>query len=137
MDTNSQKPIKDCIFCKIAKKKIPAEIIWENEDFIAFLDIFPVVPGATIVIPREHHDSYIKNADREVVQGLMSAVMEVMDLLDNNLEGNVQTKLIFEGMEVFHLHAKLWPMYQEIKEKVPERQATPRELKKIAEKIRG
>lgn len=137
MDKNSQKPIKDCIFCKIAKKKIPAEIIWENEDFMAFLDIFPIVPGATVVVPKEHYNSYIKNADREAVQGLMDVAIEVMDLLDKKLEGNVQTKLIFEGMEVFHLHAKLWPMYQGIKEKVPERQATPEELKKMADKIRG
>jgi len=135
MNENPPTQNGDCIFCKVARKEIPAEIIWENEDFMAFLDIFPVVPGATVVISKEHHDSYVKNADKEVACELLSASCKVMDLLDKKLEGNVQTKLTFEGMEVPHLHAKLWPMYPGVKEKVPKRQATPEELKEVAKKI--
>lgn len=44
-----------CIFCKIAKKEIPAHIVYEDENFIAFLDINPQSPGHTQVIPKEHH----------------------------------------------------------------------------------
>ncbi len=137
MNKNQGVQNENCIFCKIAKKEIPAEIIWENEDFMAFLDIFPVVPGATVVIPKKHYDSYIKNASGEVTNALMEAVKKVMEILDKKLEGNVQTKLIFEGMEVSHLHAKLWPTYSEIREKIPDKQATPEELKEIANKIRS
>ena len=129
--------MKDCIFCKIAKKEAPAEIIWENGDFLAFLDIFPVVPGATVVIPKKHHDSYVKNVDGEVVCHLMDACKEVMDLLDKKLENNVQTKLTFEGLEVSHLHAKLWPMYPGVPEEAPSEKADPEDLAKLGEKIRG
>ncbi len=48
--TNKQ----DCIFCKIIKKEIPAEIVYEDEDFLAFLDINPESPGHTQVIPKKH-----------------------------------------------------------------------------------
>lgn len=44
-----------CIFCKIVKKEIPAHIIYEDENFLAFLDIRPLSPGHTLVIPKEHH----------------------------------------------------------------------------------
>ena len=46
--------MKDCIFCKIANKEILAEIIWENNDFLAFLDIDPNTKGHTLVVPKKH-----------------------------------------------------------------------------------
>ncbi|HEY4511773.1 MAG TPA: HIT domain-containing protein [Candidatus Paceibacterota bacterium] len=45
----------DCIFCKIVKKEIQAEIVFENENFLAFLDIHPQSPGHTLVIPKQHY----------------------------------------------------------------------------------
>jgi len=44
----------DCIFCKIIKKEIPANIVYEDADFLAFLDIHPQSPGHTQVIPKAH-----------------------------------------------------------------------------------
>ena len=45
---------KVCIFCKIVKKEIPAEIVYEDEDFLAFLDVNPRSPGHCQVIPKKH-----------------------------------------------------------------------------------
>jgi histidine triad (HIT) family protein len=45
----------DCIFCKIVRKEIPAEIVYEDEDFLAFLDIHPQGAGHTQVIPKKHY----------------------------------------------------------------------------------
>ena len=45
----------DCIFCKIAAKEIPAHIVYENADFLAFLDINPQSPGHVQVIPKKHY----------------------------------------------------------------------------------
>jgi histidine triad (HIT) family protein len=47
--------MKDCVFCKIVKKEIPAHIVYEDEDFLAFLDIRPESPGHTLIIPKEHY----------------------------------------------------------------------------------
>ena len=45
----------NCIFCKIAAKEIPAHIVYEDDDFMAFLDIRPLSPGHALIIPKEHH----------------------------------------------------------------------------------
>ncbi|MEI7463544.1 MAG: HIT domain-containing protein, partial [Candidatus Taylorbacteria bacterium] len=44
-----------CIFCKIINKEIPANIIYEDADFLAFLDIRPLSPGHMLVIPKKHY----------------------------------------------------------------------------------
>lgn len=46
---------KQCLFCKIAAKEIPSDIIYEEEGFMAFLDINPVNPGHVLIIPKEHY----------------------------------------------------------------------------------
>jgi histidine triad (HIT) family protein len=46
--------MENCIFCKIAKKEIPCFEVYEDEKFLAFLDINPRNPGHTLVIPKEH-----------------------------------------------------------------------------------
>lgn len=48
-------PMTTCIFCKIVAKEIPAHIVYENDDFLAFLDIRPQSPGHTLVIPKKHY----------------------------------------------------------------------------------
>ncbi|HEY4496252.1 MAG TPA: HIT domain-containing protein [Candidatus Paceibacterota bacterium] len=45
----------DCVFCKIVEGKIPAEKVYEDDDFLAFLDINPQSPGHTQVIPKKHY----------------------------------------------------------------------------------
>ncbi|KKW42358.1 hypothetical protein A3I46_02135 [Candidatus Kaiserbacteria bacterium RIFCSPLOWO2_02_FULL_54_13] len=47
--------MEDCIFCKIVKGEIPATKIYEDGDFLAFLDIHPRTPGHTQVIPKGHY----------------------------------------------------------------------------------
>ena len=44
----------DCIFCKIIRREIPAHIVYEDVDFLAFLDIHPQSPGHAQVIPKKH-----------------------------------------------------------------------------------
>lgn len=47
--------MENCIFCKIVKKEIPANIVYEDTDFMAFLDIHPESPGHCQVIPKKHY----------------------------------------------------------------------------------
>ncbi len=47
--------MENCIFCKIVKGEIPAEKVYEDENFFAFLDINPQSPGHTQVIPKQHY----------------------------------------------------------------------------------
>ncbi len=47
--------MKDCIFCKIINREIPAHVVYEDDNFLAFLSIDPRSPGHTLVIPKIHH----------------------------------------------------------------------------------
>ena len=59
----------DCIFCKIIKKEIPASIIYEDDNIIAFNDIEPKAPVHVIIIPKKHIPtiSEIGPEDKELV----------------------------------------------------------------------
>jgi histidine triad (HIT) family protein len=47
--------MKDCIFCKIVSREVPAHIVYEDELFVGFLDINPQSSGHTLLIPKEHY----------------------------------------------------------------------------------
>jgi len=47
--------MSDCIFCKIVKGELPCYKVYEDEDFLGFLDIYPVVKGHTLLIPKTHY----------------------------------------------------------------------------------
>ncbi len=46
--------MNNCVFCKIIKREIPSHIVYEDDDFLAFLDIHPQSPGHTQIIPKAH-----------------------------------------------------------------------------------
>ncbi len=47
--------MQDCVFCKIVAGKIPSEKIYEDKDFLAFIDVNPLSPGHALVIPKKHY----------------------------------------------------------------------------------
>ena len=53
----------ECVFCKIIAGEIPAEKIYEDEQALAFLDISPVNPGHTLVVPKEHYEDPLTTPD--------------------------------------------------------------------------
>lgn len=97
------------IFEKIASKEIPAYVVSEDNEFMAFLDIAPAVNGQTLVIPKIQKDSYVFKHDRDFMNRYWDFIKKVALLLDEKL-GTLRTVLIFEGFEVNHLHAKLYPV---------------------------
>lgn len=102
---------EDCIFCKIAKGIEPCHKIWENEEFLAFLSIFPNTLGYTIVIPKRHYPGYAFDLSDDILTSLIAASKIVGKLLDSKLDDVGRTGLILEGMGVDHVHAKLFPMH--------------------------
>ncbi len=53
----AENPQRDCIFCKIARHDAPAGVVVEDDAVIAFLDIWPINPGHTLVVPKRHATS--------------------------------------------------------------------------------
>lgn len=129
----------NCVFCKIVEGKIPCFKFWEDKDHTAFLSIYPDIEGMTILVPKTHYSSYVLKQEDKVINKLMSAAKEVAKILDSRLDNIQRTRLVFEGFEVDHLHAKLYPIPKNLM-RMPElctKQATNEELKKVFNKLQG
>lgn len=74
----------DCIFCKIIAGEIPSFKVYEDEAVLAFLDINPVNPGHTLVVPKKHFAN-IEEADEEILCRIMKVVKKIGVSLKNNL----------------------------------------------------
>ncbi|MDE1827649.1 MAG: HIT domain-containing protein [Candidatus Micrarchaeota archaeon] len=99
---------ESCLFCRIANGEIPSYKIWEDENFYAFLDIFPNIRGQTLVIPKRHYQSDAFKLDDAVLAEFIKAIKKVAAVLEKGIDvGRVH--MVLEGMGVNHLHAKLYP----------------------------
>jgi histidine triad (HIT) family protein len=101
--------MKDCIFCKIINKQIPAKIVFENEDVVAFHDINPKAKVHVLIVPKEHREglSALKKDDALSVGKLMvniPAVAKQVNLKDFRVVINNGKEA---GQTVFHLHVHL------------------------------
>ena len=95
----------DCIFCRIIKKEIPAEIIYEDSDFLAFLDINPRGPGHTQVIPKKH---YRFVWDVPNIGEYFELVRKIAKAQQKAFNEELIREQVF-GDEVKHAHVWVWP----------------------------
>ena len=126
----------DCIFCKIIEGRQAAHKIWEDMDFLAFLDRNPVNPGHTLVIPKKHAD-YIF----DLQEPLYSGIFKVAKKLAGPIKRVMNCKRVglgIEGFDVPHVHIHLIPLNKpgEFDPKRA-RPATKEELAEVAERIRN
>ena len=97
---------KDCLFCRIAKGEIPAEIVMQNDDAVAFRDISPRAPTHVLVIPRQHVASLEQAGESIDLGALMRAAAEVArkeGLVDSGYRVVINTGA-HGGQTVDHLH---------------------------------
>lgn len=101
----------DCLFCKIVRKEIPADIILETDSCTAFKDINPQAPSHFLVIPKKHVENIdqVDSADTELLGDLLStarklAVQEAVNLSGYRLVINCNSD---GGQSVDHLHCHL------------------------------
>ena len=105
----------DCVFCKIVNKEIPGSIVYEDEKHLAFLDIGPVNPGHTLVIPKKHAINIfdIEEADLKeliaVVKKVATAVLKGVEAHGVNVSMN-NGKIA--GQLVNHIHFHIIPRFQ-------------------------
>ncbi len=130
----------DCIFCKIAGKEIPSEIVFEDENIFAFLDIKPVANGHTLVVSKKHSADFLATDD-EVIGHLMpgvkrigQAVVKALDAQGLNITTNVGAA---SGQSVFHLHFHLIPRVdRDGLNTWPHQDSDPKTRAEVAESIR-
>lgn len=104
----------DCIFCKIIAGELPSSKIYEDDSVLAFLDIKPVNPGHTLVIPKKHFESIHDTPDE---------IVSKMSIVAKKIAGSIQKNLGAEGVNigmnngraagqvVFHAHIHVMPRY--------------------------
>jgi histidine triad (HIT) family protein len=97
----------NCIFCKIVKGDIPASKVYEDSDFVAFLDIHPVSKGHTLVVPKNHFESIEKTPDEVIMKTFVLAKKLIIKLKESL--GSDFVNLDIEGIQVPHLHVHLIP----------------------------
>ena len=100
------------IFTRIAQGEIPSYKVAENEDYYAFLDISPLAPGHTLVIPKKVEDDYIFHLDEPVYAGLWAFARKVATALKAAVPCK-RVGVAVLGMEVPHTHIHLVPMQTE------------------------
>lgn len=98
----------DCIFCKIIEKKIPAEIVYEDREFLAFKDIQPKAKVHILVIPKKHLSSVndLTDSDVEMIGKMFLAIKGIAQKLQIDKTGYrvVTNTGPDSGQIVNHLH---------------------------------
>jgi histidine triad (HIT) family protein len=103
---------QECIFCKIALKKIPTNIIIENDKTMAFLDAYPLAKGHALVIPKDHY-SKIQELDENSSQSLFNVLWKITNPIEKAMGVNSSTIAIHNGkeagQEIPHVHIHVIP----------------------------
>jgi histidine triad (HIT) family protein len=106
---------EDCVFCHILDGEIPARVVYEDDNVLAFLDANPLSRGHTLVVPKAHHERIddLPTADR-------NAVFETLGRLAPSVEAAVDADGVNVGMndgkaagqEVPHVHGHIVPRFE-------------------------
>jgi histidine triad (HIT) family protein len=101
----------DCIFCKIIKKEVPAVIIYEDDDVLAFNDVRPLAPVHVLIIPKKHIESLndITEENSALIGKMALAANKIAVDFDISPKGYKLLTRVGEwgGQEVPHLHMHL------------------------------
>ncbi|MFC1548523.1 histidine triad nucleotide-binding protein [Candidatus Omnitrophota bacterium] len=102
---------EDCLFCKIINKEIPADIVYEDDDMLAFKDINPQAPVHVLFIPKKHVATLNDMSDEDA--GLVGKIMsKARDIAVENDVAKSGYRVVLNcnanaGQEVFHVHVHL------------------------------
>ena len=133
--------MSDCIFCKIAAGDIPSTRVFEDGRCLAFMDIGPISPGHTLLIPKAHYEMIHQMPADEAahlashIPALAAAVRKAVGAEGINI---LQNNGRCSGQEVFHVHVHLIPRWpgDGLGFRWPAKKADPEVLKEQAEAVR-
>ncbi len=98
--------MEDCIFCKFVSKEIPTEIIYENENVIAFKDINPKAKIHFLIIPKKHYETILDIDDENTMKDMFKAIKEIAKKYNMDEKGFriINNCKEYGGQEVMHMH---------------------------------
>lgn len=131
--------MQDCLFCKIIKGEIPSHIVYEDHEVLAFLDINPVNPGHTLVVPKQHAENYFETSEEDLkhiaatVKQIAPGILRAVGSKGFNLAVNTGA---VAGQVIFHTHFHIMPRFEDDGHKLWQRKEVG-SLEEIAEKIQN
>ena len=99
----------NCIFCKIVRKKIPAQIVYEDSESVVFLDINPVNDGHLLIISKNHFP-YITDTPDNLVSHLFIRAKNLMPKLKEAMNADFVVISVV-GTDIPHFHIHLIPRF--------------------------
>ncbi|MCK4386623.1 MAG: HIT family protein [Candidatus Pacebacteria bacterium] len=104
----------DCLFCKIVAGEIPANKVYEDKNFLAFLDVNPVNQGHTLIIPKKHSRNILE-IDDETFKEMMPIVKKLSEKIKTALNADGINIIINNepaaGQIIFHTHIHIIPRF--------------------------
>jgi len=132
---------EDCIFCKITRREILSKVVYENNLNLAFLDIFPISKGHTIIIPKNHYSTLEDIPDHELTE-LYKVVKKIASMIHEKLQTDgyniLQNNFTAAGQVVKHFHVHIIPRKfddDKFRVKIPRNQATEADLNNVLKKM--
>ncbi|MCL8208979.1 MAG: HIT family protein [Actinomycetia bacterium] len=98
-----------CVFCRIAAGELPAHVVWEGDDLLAFLDIRPLNPGHLLVVPREHVPT-VYDLPPPRYAALMDGARRMAGRVAERLQP-ARVGLMVVGFDVDHAHVHVVPLH--------------------------
>lgn len=124
----------NCVFCQIVNKKSPAHLVYEDKNFLAFLDIYPRVEGHTLVIPKNHYRFVYDVPDFAQYWLVALKITQAMKKVFQPYFITYAT----HGLEVPHAHIHILPRQKNETSYTPEVKNLPsQKLQQIAQKLRN
>ena len=131
-----------CIFCSIVKGDIPSYKVYEDDKFLAFLDISQAEVGHTLVVPKQHFDNFLEMDDLTakemiiLVKSLANKIKKATNCSGINILNNNGTSA---GQSVNHIHFHIIPRYEgdDLIMKFTEHKLSQQEFIDLASKIRN
>ena len=102
------------MFCRIVAGTEPCHLVYEDEGHLGFLDIFPNTEAFSVVITKQHMPSDIARADGRAAAGLLDAARCVAAKITAAYDYVDRCAIVFEGMMIDHLHAKVIPLHRTV-----------------------
>jgi len=131
----------DCIFCKIIAGDLPGQIVDQDEDTVAFMDVAPATRGHSLVVPRRHVRNLLEIGDQDLAATMRTA---------RRLAGRMTERLGADGVNlinscgaaawqsVFHFHIHVIPRYEDDPMRLPwtPSPGDPERIAAVAEELR-
>ena len=104
----------DCIFCRIVDGDIPSRTVYEDDDVLAFLDVNPLAPGHTLVIPKAHHER-LNDLPADIGSEVFAALHRLTPTVEAAVDASASTVAFNNGgaagQEVPHVHGHIVPRF--------------------------